>query len=211
MDGDALERIAEKLRRAREMDAQPFGLESHGMRINPPLPVDDVAAVEARLGVMLPEEYRGFITRISDGGAGPAYGMFPLDKALRLSRLDRMPELLAHAFPHVDHYDPDKDPEVLDFYDRADAGEISEAEADARYHRLRGGTLELCDEGCGYTHFLVVTGPARGTMWIDSRAGDAGFIPLNATFLQWYERWLDDALAGGHGTWWLGPPDLPPG
>ena len=48
-------------------------------------------------------------------------------------------------------------------------------------------------------------------MWVDSRGGDAGFIPLDATFLQWYERWIDDVLAGGRGTWWFGEPVYPPG
>jgi hypothetical protein len=39
-------------------------------------------------------------------------------------------------------------------------------------------------------------------MWLDATVSDAGYLP---DFLQWYERWLESALAGGKGTWWLQP------
>ncbi|WP_331127114.1 SMI1/KNR4 family protein [Longimicrobium sp.] len=208
----ALDRIADKVRRARERDLRPFGAESRGIPdIRPPLSPGEVAAVEARLGVALPEEYRGFITRVGDGGAGPAYGLFSLAAALREAKADAHPQVLAIPFPHVQTYNPDEDPEVIAFWDRADAGEVSDDEQRLQGAREAGGTLPLCDEGCGYLHLLVVTGPTRGTMWVDSRGADAGFIPLNVTFLDWYERWIDDVLAGGRGTWWFGDPVYPPG
>lgn len=207
----ALDRIAMKVRQARERDARPFGAETNGMEpLHPPLPEDQVAAIEARLGITLPREYRGFITRAGDGGAGPAYGLFRLSTALRQSKADGHPALLATPFPHVEQYNPDKDPAVTAFWDSADRGEVSDEEQSFQLVREAAGTLALCDEGGGYTHLLVVTGPARGTMWIDSRGADAGFIPLNATFLEWYERWIDDVLAGGRGTWWFGDPVYPP-
>jgi SMI1 / KNR4 family (SUKH-1) len=207
----ALERIAEKLRRVRGSGAEPFGAESHGMRVNPPLSPEAVAAVEARLGVVLPEEYRAFITRIGDGGAGPAYGMFSLEQALRATEVHRVPDLLAQPFRHVEAYDPETDPEWNAFWDRVDEGGVSEEEQDLFGVREQRGALMLCHEGCGYMHMLVVTGPARGTMWMDGRCSDYGFSPFNVTFLEWYERWLDDVLAGGRGTWWFGPPVYPAG
>jgi hypothetical protein len=208
----ALDRIAAKVRQARERDARPFGAETSGIKpLDPPLPEDEVAAIEARLGITFPQEYRGFVTRVGDGGAGPAYGLFRLATALRESKVDVHPELLATPFPHLDAYNPDKDPAVTGFWDSADRGEVSEEEQSFQLVREAAGTLALCDEGCGYLHLLVVTGPARGTMWIDSRGADAGFSPLNATFLEWYERWIDDVLAGGRGAWWFGDPVYPPG
>ena len=57
----------------------------------------------------------------------------------------------------------------------------------------------------GYVHRLVVTGPAHGQMWLDARCGTGGYVPLGVSFLEWYERWLADVLAGGWGAWWLGP------
>lgn len=205
-----LETIARKLEQARAENRQPFG-ESHKLTLRPPLTEAQVAAIEGRIRAALPEEYRAFVTRLGDGGAGPAYGVFRLEQALDHSKLDKVPDLLALPFPHQEAYNPDTDPVVLDLYNRVDRGEARENEADAQYDRQLAGALELCDEGCGHTHFLVFTGPARGTMWIDSRGADQGFLPLRVTFLAWYERWVDDVLAGGRGTWWLGDPVGPTG
>jgi hypothetical protein len=208
----ALDRIAEKVRRARELDLRPFGAETNGIKpFHPPLSEDEVAAVEARLGITFPPEYRGFITRVGNGGAGPAYGLFRLSTALAECGADKHPQLLAIPFPHLETYNPDTDPEVIAFWDRADRGEVSEAEQRLQSPREGAGTLPLCDEGCGYLHLLVVSGPTRGAIWIDNRGADAGFSPLNVTFLDWYERWIDDVLAGGRGAWWFGEPVYPPG
>jgi hypothetical protein len=146
---------------------------------------------------------------VGDGGAGPASGVFRLASALREAGADAHPELLAERFPHVEDWNPDKDPQVIDFWRRADAGEVSDEDQDLQGAREAAGTLPLCDEGGGYTHLLVVTGLTRGTMWIDSRGADAGFLRLRATFLEWYERWIDDVLAGGRGTWWFDEPVSP--
>jgi hypothetical protein len=40
-------------------------------------------------------------------------------------------------------------------------------------------------------------------MWLDATVSDGGYVPLCNGFLDWSERWLDSALAGGDGTWWL--------
>jgi hypothetical protein len=42
----------------------------------PALTTDELADLEAYLGVALPEEYRSFLTEV--GGAGPTYGVFPV-------------------------------------------------------------------------------------------------------------------------------------
>ena len=205
-----IERIAAKLDRARRGGFHPFGVESHGFRTHPPLPEADVAAFEAAHGVTLPAGYRAFLTRVADGGAGPAYGMYSLRRSLAEERGPFDDDFLRTPFPHVARYDPDKDPESEAAWEAAERGEITEEEARRRDRCHRAGALVLCHEGCGYLHFLVVTGPARGRMWLDARCSDGGYVPLDADFLDWYERWLDDTLSGGRGTWWLGPPVPPP-
>ena len=47
-------------------------------------------------------------------------------------------------------------------------------------------------EGCGYFYFLVVTGKTRGQVWFNADTGDGGYIHLNLSFLDWYEKWLDE-------------------
>lgn len=199
--------IAAKLRAAAEGGLQPFGWEGHGFRLRPPLAEAEVAAFERRHGIELPAGYRAFVTRVGDGWAGPAYGLYPLEAVDARERPWPPPDgFLRAPFPHTSAFNPDTDPDTLAIWDRADRGELSDEEADRHDAWQTAGTLVLCHEGCGYHHLLVVTGPTRGQMWIDARCSDGGFAPLGADFLDWYERWLDGTLAGRHGTWWLEAP-----
>jgi hypothetical protein len=202
-----VQRMAAKLRTAARGGYEPFGVRGHQFRLNPPLSERQVSAFEGRHGVQLPPEYRAFITRVADGVAGPAYGMYPLEDALARERRGRVPDdFLRTPFPHADAYNPTGDPEVESLWEQVERGEVPESEGERRNLYQAAGTLALCHEGCGYLHLLVVTGPARGEMWIDGRCSDGGFAPLGVGFLDWYERWLDSTLAGGDGVWWMSYP-----
>jgi hypothetical protein len=128
--------------------------------------------------------------------------MFSLEAAINYRR--QVPDdFLSSPFPFVTAYNPFEDPKLADYYQREQKGEVTEEESVARKLRETTGTLVLCHEGCGYLHFLVVSGPARGQMWRDGTVSDGGYLPLDVGFLEWYERWLDSALAGGDGVWWM--------
>ena len=67
--------------------SESFGESKHGFRLGPPLGEGELAAFEQVHGVSLPAGYRAFLTEIGNGGAGPYYGLVPLEKwrALNLS------------------------------------------------------------------------------------------------------------------------------
>lgn len=60
-----------------------FGAAAHRYALAPPLAARDVAALERDLGTPLPDDYRAFLVEIAAGGAGPAYGLLPADRAVR--------------------------------------------------------------------------------------------------------------------------------
>ena len=198
--------LARKLGSAAAAGLEPFGVEEHRMRLLPPVRESDVIAFETRHGVRLPEDYRAFIMRVAAGGAGPAYGLVPFDQAVSYDREELPEERVAKPFPFVEAYNPFEDPAQASYWQREGSGQLSRddhlARDAARAHET-AGSLVLCHEGCGHLHFLVVNGAAYGQMWVDSTVSDAGYAPLGATFLEWYERWLDSALAGGDGVWWM--------
>jgi hypothetical protein len=192
IDGDLrtrLRRVAEKLAAARAMPGEPamFGASTHDFRLGPPLPEEAVATFERQHSVILPADYRGFVTTVGHGGpgryggAGPYYGLHSLDDwAIGLWQ---MPEADTLAKPF-----------------RAEPGRVYNdwladvgcSDADEPYT----GTLALSDQGCGYLAILVVSGTASGrvTDTFDSPNGPA--FTSDADFLTWYERWLDAVLAG---------------
>lgn len=61
-----------------------FGASHHRYALAPPLTIAELTRLEARLGlpgVTIPEDLRGFAAEVGSGGAGPGYGLVPLDRA----------------------------------------------------------------------------------------------------------------------------------
>jgi hypothetical protein len=73
---DRIEILAEKLRDLATKDScyEVVGAEGHRYRSNPPIDTRDVTAFEAEFAAKLPDDYRDFLLRIGNGGAGPYYG-----------------------------------------------------------------------------------------------------------------------------------------
>lgn len=194
--------------------ADGFSYSGHGWELEPPLSAEDLTEAEAQLQITLPDEYRSFLLKAGRGGAGPAYGLFPIRKldgrwqwegdGADLTERDT----LKLPFPHVEAFNPaDGLPDPPDEEDYDSEEEFNAAE-DAYWEHHNSvvyqpehsvGLLYLCHLGCALREALVVSGPARGQMWADDTADDGGFRPLHDDdgtplgFARWYRRWLDAA------------------
>lgn len=105
--GQHLVRIRAKLDAVVARGLQPFGSSYHGFRLNSPIAEPDVAAIEAAHGIVLPEGYRAFITRVADGGAGPFYGLLPLAEGLTYDVEEQDVDPAARfrtPFPYTDYH-----------------------------------------------------------------------------------------------------------
>jgi hypothetical protein len=161
-----------------------FGSAKHRYLLNQPLTQSEVTAFEARYAVSLPEDYRSFLLEVGDGGAGPFYGIFRLDRSHLSARDDLLPGFLAGEFPHAKPWN-----------DVGDNGPDSEEEYFDPAHIC--GSLNLSHQGCGYMVRLVLNGPQRGTLWEDGRCSDTGITPFAPGFAAWYLRWLNDPQRPG--------------
>ena len=183
----------------------PFGADLHRFHVKSPLEISEIERFESQFEVTLPIDYRIFLCQVGDGGAGPAYGIFSLNTAVPYQRRSTPQDILKTPFPHRDSFNPFKDDDP--YYDEIDrkleSGEITESEADWLMEYETSGTIALCHEGCGHLHRLVVSGPSRGEMWMDSTCSDQGYFSLQASFLDWYERWVDQILESKSGNWWF--------
>jgi hypothetical protein len=142
-----------------------FGATTHRYRLGPPVDEARLAGFEAAERVGLPADYREFLGRVGDGGAGPAHGLRPFAEAWRACRP-------AKRFPHT----------------RA----VTERRSSSLIRDLGPGLLEIGQFGCGGRDYLVVNGPAHGTVW----TGNEEVHPTGLSFGAWYRRWLELALRG---------------
>ncbi|WP_369035965.1 MULTISPECIES: SMI1/KNR4 family protein [Streptomyces] len=189
-----------------------YGGVGHHFWLADPLSESEVAEAEAQWGVSLPAAYRDFLLEVGAGGAGPGYGLTVL------SRTDAgagwlwsevgggtVHERLRFAFPggeesvRVQAEHESKEPVESDFEDEAGFREAYRAwlEQDEKlFDWFSSGAVCLSHEGCGCCHWLVVSGPQRGQVWLDDRPGDGRFRPLGeVAFADWYLGWVERSEA----------------
>ena len=198
---ERLARIAERLDEVRGLDRDliTFGAAKHRYRLNPPTSQQQVTAFESQYGIHLPEGFRAFVTQLGNGGAGPWYGLEPLENGI-LDDLDLKSGAIdpGSPFPHETawnldlerHDGSDDEPPDDDCHDS-----VVEEYFDPKWVQ---GAIRIANFGCGVSLNLVVNGPEYGNIWVDDRGNDGGVYPdpffgrTNRTdFLTWYEIWLE--------------------
>jgi HEAT repeat protein len=182
-------RILSKLEQVRSRDLSCFGSESHNFRLESPLSEAALRDFEANHRIRLPDDYRSFLQHAGNGGAGPYYGLFSLDKWNDFADwvVDNMPDdFLSRPCPLHANLES-----AADWADQF--GEASPYQ----------GTLSLGSQGCTHAMQLVVTGPSAGKVVYVDADGHPPYMVHEPDFLAWYERWLDELLQG-YKTDWFG-------
>lgn len=178
-------------------------LDAHQKRqiLYPPISEKELEDVQQKCGIIFPEGYRLFLTKIANGGFGPYYGVFPLQKSLEWARMCD----LTKPFPLIALVNGE-DCTIIEalsgnevdvkkyFYDEEDE------EDDSPFYPHLVGSWIVADEGCGYSTTLIVNGTEYGQIWHDYEAADCGVHPelkygkSGGDFLSWYESWLDSII-----------------
>ncbi|MFE4517544.1 SMI1/KNR4 family protein [Kitasatospora sp. NPDC056783] len=162
-------RVRRKLAAApfQPLRSHSFGEETHRFRLGPRLTEARITAIESEHAVALPGPYRQFLLHIGGSGAGPFYGLKPLEKCALLVM------------------QPSSAPGTPRGFDEAGTAE----EGDLFLHIAEMGCTDVC--------VLALTGPLVGRVVIGNSDGHWGPDVSSASdFLAWYERWLDHMTAG---------------
>lgn len=201
--------ITEALAHLSNLQPLLFGSEQHKFMLNPTVGEERVRAFEQKILIRLPADYRDFVVKVGNGGAGPFYGVFPLgfvDENFGIREWHANDGLVGDpgaAFPHLTAWNEiaEKPPDELQGADETEYWRlIVEFEKAYWTPALVNGAIPICHEGCAIRIWLVVTGPQAGRLWEDRRSEFKGLAPLSladgspATFRSWYEEWLDHAL-----------------
>jgi len=192
-----LDRIRRKLDTLSSYDIEEcadldLGITKHKFRLEPPLLESEVMAFEARYGILLPPEYRTFITSVGSSGAGPYYGFLPLVQATDHLNCDddaTCKRKLEAIFPLSDKVYKD------DWLVEVGGVNWKERRYESESWDPFQGTMAICDQGCTYYAVLVLNGPQRGAIWnVELHLSPPKKAPYSG-FLDYYEDWVDRMLA----------------
>lgn len=212
MHYDQLERIRWKLQLAKRADKrrEVFGASSHRYEVGPPLSEEEVRVFEARYALTLPSSYRSFLTGFGNGGrsyrgsaAGPFYGVYPLGEGV--NELVDKPELFLSRSTIIKPRMTDDEWSMLTH--RLNSDGLTDEDYESERGRVYAGLLPIGSQGCTYVHALVLNGPHVGKVVnLDTEQSKPCFT-FEASFLDWYERWLDEVISGilvNDGPSWFG-------
>jgi hypothetical protein len=127
------------------------------VQLNDPISEPDVASFEQRHGISLPPDYRDFVTRIGNGGAGPFYGLFPLgamDDNFDMRQWhenDGFVGTLSKPFSFQDEWNDVSGMPKDDLLDQNEDAYNKQIEAFERTYwspELMHGAFPICHEGC---------------------------------------------------------------
>ncbi len=202
--------ILKKLEMARRVPGSEvwFGVSKHQSRLRPPLVESELVAFERHHGVVLPDDYRQFLLLAGDGGAGPYYGIEPLSEWDEWFEEEaESPGFLASPCPLVDNAAArqawnaaqDRDARLARgvVNPGASPSQAWETFLPGDWSEWGKASINICDQGCTYSARLVVSGEARGrVVYLDAQQWYPPYFVRDLSFIDWYERWLDEAAGG---------------
>lgn len=184
---------------ARDPSHLIFGADHHKYKLNPPASPEQVRQFEEMHNLLLPEEYKFFLTQIGNGGAGPYYGLYSLEEVERYTEYLETPETAAKARAAEDpapaFIDRRMTPE--DWAARMEElDNCSEEEYDPLMYQLCAGMLVIGTQGCTYDTVLMCQGSERGKIvYIDwNLEPKYGPYLTGMPFLYWYEMYFQEIL-----------------
>ncbi|PVD51273.1 SMI1/KNR4 family protein [Terrimonas sp.] len=204
---EQLKQIEEKLYQLKKLDSNYslFGSLKHRYHLNPPISSEKIEKFELRNKISLPNDYKEFLINVGNGGAGPFYGLEPLENALfeDLDYKDPMSLLdPSNLFLHTEPWNLNFKP-TLDEKENIEEYELQLQEFEEIYFDSKqlNGVIAICNYGCGISLNLVVNGKEYGNIWTNDRVNNNGIHPSyelgnkgKITFLNWYELWLNNSL-----------------
>lgn len=206
-----------------DMDLAQFACWSHAHLFNPVLPLAEAAAWEELAKAALPEDYRTYLTQLGNGGAGPAYGLFPLSLPKdEIAQLLRRPCIysdgqeekfqdVVQRFVHWEDFDDDWSlyldyfPDTPSWKDqrwqnehRKEWGDELDRLIDQTiiFPLLHYGQYQITNEGCSGDIFIILNGSHRGYIHCATADCDAGLAFREPrTFATYKEDYLKRTFA----------------
>lgn len=197
-------KMIELVNRARELDTdcREFGSSMHKYSFNPVIPISKVRDFEKRHKIKIPQGYVDFLTQVGNGGAGPDYGLYSLERIEEECYYDHKYIVCPHTkvrnqpdfytFPYsIDGKEPMVNSRLTlkkwdDWYSRFHkfAEDDNEKACHEMYPEAYNGLIQIVDSGCCTGYMLVCKGDLEGEVAAFQHELEAPAI-INMKFEDW--------------------------
>lgn len=186
-----VQRISKKIQELKNKDKhfKVFGAKDHKYVLQNPISFEELEKIEKKYKIYLPDEYVAFITCLGNGGAGPDYGLYSLQKAI--DETDKDTDISKTSL-----FTSNK--RLKEFMDKNN--KVSGADEQfCDFSKVFNGTMEINTEGCTFRNNIILNGCNAGKViaicWdtIEEEIETFNCKKELVNFLDWYEKWLDDS------------------
>ncbi len=152
-----------------DKDKSVFGAFMHNYQLNVTLSEDKIIEHENKYQFNLPNEYRQYLKKVSDGGVGPFYGMYSFEDsviALNSGSIDDG-TFINYLDENLNHYSqvfPITDAQVDEYLSEKIKNPKIQLPA-LQLTKNAGGYLFLAEYGCGGYYIMPVNGKGAGEVW----------------------------------------------
>lgn len=180
-----------------DSELEMFGVSGHQYKLNPPVDLAFVRAVEEEYHFRLPEDYVQFITEVGDGGAGPGYGLCSFGfyrTEVKNAKAAKMRNSYLHGLSKNPQLQPLK-PDDLEYVGESYKQNLEKylmAESFNWDNDTPNGFFHLGTYGCALDYGLITCGERYGQIFIC----DVEYVfELEAdSFQTFYQDWLNFIL-----------------
>ncbi len=146
-----------------------FGAFMHHYQMNPVLTEETVSAFETHHGFTLPDEYRRYLKLVNNGGVGPFYGMYSLEKSLVALNSGSVDDgtFINYLEKNPDHFSkefPISEQQIIDYLNHR-IHHRNEQAIPIKIDKNAGGYLFVSEYGCGGYYIMPLNGPVPGQIW----------------------------------------------
>lgn len=175
-----------------EYDLTVFGSNGHLYCLNAVVDESALTTWETAHGLVIPQDYRDYLTKVGNGFAGPGYGITPFD----LGRFaPEWKEPCLHAPEFAGEYDRLAG-EIAELIEKDTGDDQEEILYDALYKRFnQDGVLEIGTGGCAGINAIALNGSTKG--FYLSLVGELEYYRVgelgtgSKPFAEWFMEWVD--------------------
>lgn len=176
-----------------------FGSEKHKYQFNQTLNMEVIRNFEKRTGIILPDDYKEFLTKVGNGGAGIDYGLYSIEQIEQ----NFSTEVASDGMTLFDYNDPvEKYLQISSKMEELE--EQYNVNADEQYKKLNAdlirGMLIIGTAGCTYDYFIMCKGVKKGYVgmldWNMIAEKEGAPIIFDKTFSEWLEDYFRRIILG---------------